>query len=109
MEIEAPSMKKFLVSRFSVYENDAALRHWSREPITTLSAPSMCMSRFIRTDYHAGQIFIPHRHLFLYRKSPANYPDILAARWNIFSLVLIDDVINLHVILYVIIVTFCQL
>src|SRR6218665_2926013 len=33
--------------------------HWSREPITTLSAPSMFMSRFIRTDYHAGQIFIP--------------------------------------------------
>ena len=36
----------------------AIWRHWSREPITTLSAP---LSRFIRTDYHAGQIFIPHR------------------------------------------------
>src|SRR6218665_4153162 len=32
-----------------------------REPITTLSAPLMVMSRFIRTNYHAGQIFIPHR------------------------------------------------
>src|SRR6218665_243693 len=48
------------LSRFSVYENDAARLHWSREPITTLSAPSMFMSRFIRTDYHAEQIFIPH-------------------------------------------------
>src|SRR6218665_3371506 len=28
-------------------------------PCTTLSPPSMFMSRFIRTDY-AGQIFIPH-------------------------------------------------
>src|SRR6218665_1563248 len=35
---------------------------WSREPITTLSRPSMFMSRIIQTDYHAGQIFIPHRH-----------------------------------------------
>ena len=35
--------------------------HWSREPITTLPALSMFMSRFIRTNYHAGQIFIPHR------------------------------------------------
>src|SRR6218665_992152 len=26
------------------------------------TAPSMFMSRFIRTDYHTGQIFIPHRH-----------------------------------------------
>jgi len=34
------------------------------EPITTLSASSMFMSIFIRTDYHAGQIFIPHRHQF---------------------------------------------
>src|SRR6218665_2237953 len=34
----------------------AIKRHWSREPITTLSAPSMFMSRFFRTDYHAGQI-----------------------------------------------------
>src|SRR6218665_2114028 len=25
------------------------------------SAPSMFMSRFIQTDYHAGQIFISHR------------------------------------------------
>ena len=39
----------------------AIWRHWSREPITTLSRLSMFMSRFIRTDYHAGQIFIPHR------------------------------------------------
>ena len=54
-------MEKFLVSRFSVCENDAARRHWSREPITTLSAPSMFMFRFILTDYNAGQIFIPHR------------------------------------------------
>ena len=32
-------METFLVSGFSVYENDAARRHWSQEPITTLSGP----------------------------------------------------------------------
>jgi len=25
----------------------------------------MFMSRFIQMDYHAGQIFIPHRHTYL--------------------------------------------
>ena len=39
----------------------AIWRHWSGEPIITLSRPSKFMSRFIRTDYHAGQILIPHR------------------------------------------------
>ena len=39
----------------------AIWRHWYREPITTLSRPSIFMSRFIRTDYNDGQIFIPHR------------------------------------------------
>jgi len=33
----------------------ALWRHWSREPITILSAPSMFMSRFIRMDYHADR------------------------------------------------------
>ena len=33
-------------------------RHWSREPITTLSGPSIFIFRVIRTDYHAGRIFI---------------------------------------------------
>src|SRR6218665_582488 len=61
-EIEAGSMET-LLSRFSVYENDATSRHWSREPFTTLLAPSTFMSRFIRTDYHVVQIFIPHRQL----------------------------------------------
>jgi len=36
-------------------------RHWSREPITTLSGPSISMFRVIQTDYHAGWIFKPHR------------------------------------------------
>src|SRR6218665_3593376 len=31
------------------------------EPTTILSRPSMFVSRFIRTDYHTGQISIPHR------------------------------------------------
>src|SRR6218665_3220892 len=35
----------------------AIRRHWSREPIPTLSRPSMFMSRFIRTDYHARTDF----------------------------------------------------
>src|SRR6218665_1903668 len=59
-EIEPGSMEKFLVSRFSIYENDAASSHWSREPITTLSGPLMFMFSVIRTDYHAGRIFIQH-------------------------------------------------
>src|SRR6218665_1015212 len=43
----------------------AIWRNWSRQSITTLSSPSMFMSRFIPTDYHAGQIFIPHRPLVI--------------------------------------------
>ena len=41
-------------------------RNWSREPITTLSGPSISMFRVIRTDYHAWRIFIPHRRLTNY-------------------------------------------
>src|SRR6218665_826932 len=41
----------------------AMCRHWSREPITKLSGPSISMFRVIRTDYHAGRLFIPHRIL----------------------------------------------
>jgi len=37
-------MEKFLVSRFSIYENE---HHWSREPIKTLSGPSMFMFSII--------------------------------------------------------------
>jgi len=49
------------LSRSFVDENDAAWRVWLREPITTLSGPWVFMFRIIRTDYHAGRIFIPHR------------------------------------------------
>src|SRR6218665_1923476 len=40
----------------------AISRHWSREPITTLSRPSVFYVKVFQTADHAGQIFIPHRH-----------------------------------------------
>jgi len=39
----------------------AIWRHWSQETITALSRPLAFMFRVIRTDYHTGWIFIPHR------------------------------------------------
>ena len=47
----------------------AMRRHWSGEPITTLSGPSMSMFRVIRTDYHAGRIFIAHVRLILLKSA----------------------------------------
>ena len=69
-------MLTFLVSKFSVYENDAAWRHWSREPITT---PRMFMSRFIQTDYHADRFSYHTARInlnTLYRKGDHNHPII---------------------------------
>src|SRR6218665_538535 len=48
----------------------AMRRHWSREPITTLSGPSISMFRVIRTDYHAQLIFIPHRRSEVMTRTP---------------------------------------
>jgi len=39
----------------------AMWRHWSREPIRTLSGPSISMFSVVQTDYPAGRIFMPHR------------------------------------------------
>src|SRR6218665_1501004 len=58
-EIEAGSTEKFLVIRFSVYENDAAISHENQ--LQHLSEPSIFMLAVFRTADHAGQIFIPHR------------------------------------------------
>src|SRR6218665_1076093 len=65
-EIEAGSTEKILVIRFSVYENDAACHE---DQLQHLSEPSIFILDGFRTADHAGQIFIPHRHLFCYKKA----------------------------------------
>src|SRR6218665_995682 len=60
-EIEAGSTEKFLVIRFSVYENDAPDVISHENQLQHLSEPSIFILDVFRTADHAGQIFIPHR------------------------------------------------
>src|SRR6218665_3459915 len=60
-EIEAGSTEKFLVIRFSVYENDAPDVISHENQLQHLCEPSIFILDVFRTADHAGQIFIPHR------------------------------------------------
>src|SRR6218665_257654 len=59
-KIEAGSVEKFVVSRFSVYEKCCCLTSLVTRTNHNTSGPSMFMFSVIRADYHAGQIFIRH-------------------------------------------------
>src|SRR6218665_2900963 len=48
------------------HENQLGLQH--------LSEPSIFILDVFRTADHAGQIFIPHRHLFFYKRTWSNRP-----------------------------------
>src|SRR6218665_940008 len=58
-EKEAGSTEKFLVIRFSVYENDAPDVSSHENQLQHLSQPSIFILDVFRTADHVGQIFIP--------------------------------------------------
>src|SRR6218665_3926730 len=86
-EIEAVSTEKFLVIRFSVYENDAADVISHENQLQHLSEPSIFMLDVFRTADHAGQIFIPHRRQ---RKHDRQSAYSTSAYGDRFSQVIVD-------------------